>query len=233
MAARSDFGSLPDEVRAAAKAAGKSVPQVLTLKLDVQDHESVIEAANAVESEFGELDVLVNNAGYLELFKPVVDSDPEDWWRTWEINMRGVYWVTKALLPLLLKKNDGLKTVINLSSIGAHGLRNGASSYQTTKLAVLRFTEFLCAEYAEKGLLAYCVHPGSIMTDMGKRMPKSTWGFFKDTPEIASDTIVWLMQERRVWLAGRYIACTWDMEELMSREKEIVDGGKLRVRMIL
>jgi NAD(P)-dependent dehydrogenase (short-subunit alcohol dehydrogenase family) len=78
-------------------------------------------------------------------------------WSTWEINYRGVYWVTKDFLPLLLGTPDGLKTVLNVSSIGAHGLRPGHSAYQTTKNALLRFTEFLMAEYFEEGLLAYAI----------------------------------------------------------------------------
>jgi hypothetical protein len=52
-----------------------------------------------------------------------------------------------------------------------------------------------------------------------------------DTPEIASDTICFLAAKKRYWLAGRYIDCTWDMEELLNREKEIVDGDKFKMKM--
>lgn len=56
---------------------------------------------------------------------------------------------------------------------------------------------------------------------------------FTDTPQIASDTMVFLTAERREWLAGRYIDCCWDMEEFLSKEKEIVEGDKLKMRMVL
>lgn len=49
---------------------------------------------------------------------------------------------------------------------------------------------------------------------------------------MASDTLVFLTQEKRDWLAGRYVSCGWDMPELLSREKEIVEGDKLKMRMV-
>lgn len=55
---------------------------------------------------------------------------------------------------------------------------------------------------------------------------------FVDTPELAGDTIVYLTKEKREWLAGRYINCTWDMPELMAQKDEIVKGDKLKVRLV-
>jgi len=52
-----------------------------------------------------------------------------------------------------------------------------------------------------------------------------------DTPELAADTVSFLTSERRDWLAGRYISCTWDMPELLSRKDEIVDKNLLKLRM--
>lgn len=50
---------------------------------------------------------------------------------------------------------------------------------------------------------------------------------------MAADTLVYLTQERREWLAGRYLSCTWDVPELLAREDEIVGGDKLKMRMVL
>ena len=80
--------------------------------------------------------------------------------------------VTRAFLPLLLESED--KTVVNISSVGAHVTRVGASAYQMTKFALLRFSEFLVAEYGEKGLLSFAVHPGGVMTELAKNMPSFT-----------------------------------------------------------
>ena len=118
--------------------------------------------------------MLVNNAGYLETWYPVVETDPKEWWKTYEVNVRGIYYVSRACLPLLLKGDS--KTVVNVTSRGAHMTYNGASGYQVTKLAVVRFTEFLCRDYAGQGLVAYSVHPGGVFTELGSNMPKHTHG---------------------------------------------------------
>lgn len=79
----------------------------------------------------------------------MVDGNEEEWWRCWEVNVRGVYWVTKALLPLLLKEG-GEKTVINVTSTGALALTKGASAYQPSKLAVMRLAEYFMADYVDQ-----------------------------------------------------------------------------------
>ena len=98
---------------------------------------------------------------------------------------------------------------------------------------MLRFTEFINAEYGDKGVLAYTLHPGAIPTDMSYSMPSDMLHVLVDTPELASHTILWLIKERREWLAGRYLSCQWDVEELLARKQEIVDGDKLKVRMVV
>ncbi|KAF7505129.1 hypothetical protein GJ744_001195 [Endocarpon pusillum] len=231
LGARSALDDLAAEVVSAAKKGGHKPPQVLTVKLDVLDRSSIDRAAKQAEQEFGGLDILVNNAGWLEKTALIVDSDPEEWWYTMEVNIRGVYLSTRAFLPLLLK--GGMKTILNLSSLAAHSARPGFSSYVTTKFAVLKFTEFCMSEYGDQGILAYAFHPGSVMTELAARVPEEAHHLFTDTPELAGHTIVWLTQERREWLAGRYLSCTWDMPELMSRKDEIVQGDKLKFRMVL
>ena len=161
----------------------------------------------------------------------MLESDPDSYWKTWEVNLGGTFNVVRHFLPPLLSKDVGLKTMINVSSIGALRVRKGASSYRTTKLALLRWTEFLNADFGDQGLLAYCVHPGAILTELGKGMPKEAHANLTDKVELPADTIVWLAQKRREWLAGRYVSCCWDMPELMARQEEIVEGDKLKVRM--
>ncbi|KAF4629110.1 hypothetical protein G7Y89_g9038 [Cudoniella acicularis] len=187
-----------------------------------------------ISASFGnKLDILINCAGYMAPAASISSSDDDEYWRTFEINLRGTYRVTKAFLPLLLSNPDGLKTIVNFSSIAAHNLRIEYSAYGISKYAILRFTEFLMAENAGNGLLTFCVHPGAIMTKLAERMPKAVLAGLKDTPEMAADTIVFLTQERREWLAGRYLSCTWDVPELLARETEIVEGDKLKMRMVL
>lgn len=226
--ARSDFGTLEQEMLDAAKSAGKKAPKILKLSLDVADYASVEKAAKETEKEFGQLDVLINNAGYLGDWLPIGETDPKGWWRNYEINIGGVYNVSRAFLPLLLKGKQ--KTIVNVTSAGAHGLTEGASGYQSSKFALLRFTEFLNVDYSDQGLVAYAVHPCGAATELGLNMPESMHFVFTDTPEIASDTMVFLTSKKRNWLAGRYIDCCWDMDDFLSKEKEIVEGDKLKMR---
>ncbi len=81
---------------------------------------------------------------------------------------------TRFFLLLLLKTEGGLKTIVNLRTASAHTLIAGGSSYRTSKLAILRWTEFLNVDYGAQGLLAYCVHPGGVMTELASAMPKVT-----------------------------------------------------------
>ncbi len=247
VAARSNLSNLEPEIQSAAKEAGKKPPKVIVIHLDVLDYDSVQKAAKQIEKEFGRLDILINNAGYLNAWKPLLEADPGDYWMNFEINLRGVYWVSKALLPLMLR--GGEKTIVNVTSAGAHGISKGGSGYQNSKFAVVRFTEYLMADYGDQGILAYAVHPCGARTEVALNMPEDmyickSYVFFDysnvnanpktdltDTVEIASDTMCFLTAKRLEWLAGRYISCTWDMAEFLSREKEIIEGDKLRFRM--
>jgi len=195
--ARSDLASLESEILETAKAANRSAPKVLRLAVDTTDRAQVEKAAKEVESSLGSIDILINNAGYLEENRPLVESDPDEWWYVYEVNVKGVYLVTRSFLPLMLKSKD--KTVIVTSSIGAVTTRAGFSAYQSTKTTVLRLNDFLMAEYGSQGLLAYGIHPGGVMTKLAQNMPKELHGVLTDKPELAGDSLVWLTKERREW----------------------------------
>lgn len=138
--------------------------------MDVMSLESVNNAIQTVSETFPKLDILINNAAYLSPFDSILKSNADDWWQNYEVNIRGIYWVTKAALPFMLK--GGEKTILNVTSIGAHLLAHGGSGYQTSKFALLRLTEFMMAEYGEEGLLAYSVHPCSHVTALASALPK-------------------------------------------------------------
>lgn len=231
IAARSGMEQVEKEMKQAAQKAGRKEPTILSLKLDVTDKKSVSDAAAEIDQKFGGLDIVINNAGYLETFKKIAESDPDEWWKTWQVNTFGAYLVVRSAIPLLLKKKDGLKTILNVSSIGAHVIMPGASAYQPTKLALTRFTEFINEEYADEGLVSYAVHPGGVMTELASGMPKEAHGLLIDQPALAADTFVWLTAQRRDWLAGRYISSTWDMKELEGMKQDIIKGDLLKVRL--
>ncbi|KAI9665461.1 MAG: hypothetical protein M1831_001603 [Alyxoria varia] len=240
ISARSDLSQVKKEVEDASAEAtpftGRvSVPKVVAVEMDVSSQESIQRAVDEklAPAFQGRLDVLISNAGSMEEWRPVLEADVDEWWRTWDINIKGQFMVWKALIPLLLADDSSLKTVVTLSSVGAHMSSPGASAYQTSKLAVIRLSEFLNAEYGEKGLIAYCMHPGSVPTDLSAMMPAVVRQKLVDTPELMSDTVVFLTQKRREWLRGRYLSCNWDMPELLGMEEEIVEKDKLKIRMVV
>lgn len=144
--------------------------------------------------------------------------------------------MARTFLPTQLSTGastpGGLCTMINVASSGALSVRPGSGSYRSSKLAVLRWTESLQAEYGGQGLLTFCVNPGGIKTRMSQGVvAEAMRDKFPDRVDVAGDTIVWLAAERREWLGGWYVSCPWDMEELMAKRDEIVEGDRLKLRI--
>lgn len=228
--------SSPDATKAACLEAAREgrKTEVLALAVDITDTAAVAAAAKRIEETFGRVDIVVNNAGYLEKYALIADTDPVSWWRAFEVNLRGTYEVTRALLPLLIACN-GDKTIVNVTSASALIAFPRFTAYTISKLAQLRLAEWVCAEYGDKGVLAYSVHPGAIMTDMSTQLPSEyiDAGILTDTTQLPGNTILWLVRERREWLAGRYIDCRWDVEALLAKKQEVVDGDKLKLTLVV
>ncbi|KAI1119733.1 hypothetical protein F5Y10DRAFT_259716 [Nemania abortiva] len=222
---------LKDEITGAAASAGHPAPEYMLLAMDVTDSASVEQAAAEVKERCGGLDILVCNAGFLAHYDKILDGDEKDWWKSFDVNLRGGYLVAKAFMPLLLSTKGGDKTIISMSSTGAMHFHQGGSSYQISKFALLRLMEFLMAEYADQGLLAYSVHPGGVSTDLASRLPQETQSWLKCTPALSGDTLAFLTSERQEWLAGRYLTAMWDMEEFFAKKQEIIDKDLLKMRL--
>ncbi|TGO57259.1 hypothetical protein BOTNAR_0204g00030 [Botryotinia narcissicola] len=201
ISARASLATVEREIEEVCKSANIPVPKILALKLDVLDFASVEDATKSIETTFGRLDILINNAGYFSSAENIVVGDKEEWWMNLEVNLRGVYWVTKCLMPLLLKTDGGDKTIVNVASVAALIMHTGLSGYQMSKFALMRFTETLCVEYGDQGLLTYSLHPGAVPTDLTKGLPEGLHEIIIDTPELAADTIPFLTSQKREWLA--------------------------------
>ena len=134
-----------------------------TLALDVTNGVAARGAVAAVTSAFGRLDVVVNNAGYIKA-NSVEDLSEEDFRRQIEINLFGVYNVTRAALPVMHAQRGG--HIIQISSIGGRRGTPGLAGYQAAKWAVGGFSEVLAREVAPLGIHVTCVEPGGMRTDM-------------------------------------------------------------------
>ena len=225
------------KLKTAATEAGRAEPTVLGYKVDIAQEDSVRAMYDDVSRGFGgRLDILVNNAAHQEPYKPFLEADADVYWRTWEVNVRGLMNMTRAFLPMQLStrssSDNGLCTIINVSSSGALTARPESGSYRSSKLAILRWTETLQLEYGDQGLLTFCVNPGAIKTEITRNEPDELRDRLPHRPDIAGDTIAWLAAERREWLGGRYVHCPWDIKELMKKKEEIVKEDKLKIRMV-
>lgn len=235
-----DLHGISDELVARLKTfaieAGRPEPDILSYTVEIASPESVQVMQDTVVQRFdGRLDIVINNAAHMEPYAPFLETDPDVYWRTWEVNVHGLINMARSLLPTLLSSrtsHDALCTMINVTSSGALSVRAGSSSYRTSKLAVMRWTETMQLEYGDQGLLTFCVNPGAIKTKITEGVSETVRNKLPDRPNIAGDTIAWLAAERRDWLGGRYVSCPWDMEELLSRKDELVEGDKLKLKMV-
>lgn len=131
---------------------------------DVSDEESVIAFSNFVKNKFDYIDVIINCAGLFGAIGRFDKTDSKMWKKTFEINMFGVYFITKHFLDILLRSN--VKKIINFSGGGAFGVFPNYSAYAVSKAAVVRFSENMAVELADLGVQVNCIAPGFVATDI-------------------------------------------------------------------
>ncbi len=136
----------------------EGVPGIKTRQLDVTDEAAIARIA----AEVGAVDVLFNCAGWVA-HGSALDCTPEDWDKSFNINVRAMFFTTRAFLPGMLKKNKG--SIINMSSIASSikGLPNRLA-YGASKAAVIGLTKAIAADYVKQGVRCNAVCPGTIAT---------------------------------------------------------------------
>ena len=147
--------------------------EAVYLHLDVTSDDDWQRAIETAEQQFGKVDVLVNNAAIV-LRKDIEETTGEDWDNIMEINAKGVFLGTKAVIPAMRRAGGG--SIINISSIS--GLVSiGPPAYIATKGAVRLLTKSTAIQYASENIRANSIHPGSVDTDMRRE------GMGDQTPE--------------------------------------------------
>ncbi len=143
--------------------------------LDVNDQDSITQAADFVENEFGRLDILVNNAGInYDTYQNVINANIEDVRQTLQTNLLGPWRVVQAFLPLL--RNSAAGRIVNVSSgSGSLADQDGSTpGYSLSKLALNGLTLALARQLRDTPILVNAVCPGWVRTDMGgKNAPRS------------------------------------------------------------
>lgn len=152
-------------LEAVAAEAGTSGRRVATAYADVSSKPEVEAMVAKAVAELGTIHALVNNAGILIAGR--VEALPEDAWdAVMDVNAKGVFLVTQAILPLM--KAQGYGRICTIASIGGkHGAPEQAH-YSASKAAVMGFTRVLAQEVGPLGITANCICPGIILPDMGR-----------------------------------------------------------------
>ena len=135
---------------------------------DVADPEQVRRVVVHVAEQLGEIGVLVNNAGVL-IARPFEELTLEDWDVTMATNLRGLYLVTRAVLPGMRRRREG--TIVNVASLAGRNGFAGGTAYTASKHAVLGFGRSLMLELRKEGIRVITVCPGSVDTGLLRDQP--------------------------------------------------------------
>jgi 3-oxoacyl-[acyl-carrier protein] reductase len=154
-----------DETAAAIEAAGGSA---LAIETDVGDGAAVEAMAGKAIDCFGRVDVLVNNAGILDDYLAAADTPDEVWDRVMGVNLKGMFFTSRALIPQMLENGGG--AIVNVASTAALVGGNGGAAYTTSKHGIVGLTRQLCFDYASSGIRANVICPGAVETGMTKEI---------------------------------------------------------------
>ena len=231
------------EIQAVQREIEQSGGRALAITADVTDKNALVQLVATVEQQLGPVELLVNNAGVLRAIGRVTEMDADDWWREVEINVRGPFLCSQAVLPGMITRQRG--RIINVASVGGLQAIESFSAYCLSKTALVRFSESLALENKAHGIVVFAIHPGNVRTAMteylhdsavvGQRAPwmQQSWqqrfAEEKDTPiERSVALVLQLASGKADALSGRYLDVDADLDELI-RQAEVIQRDDLRV----
>ncbi|MDD9922486.1 MAG: SDR family oxidoreductase, partial [Boseongicola sp.] len=156
---------------AIAEIAGEIGANALAAPCDVSRYSEVVAAVTAANDAFGPVDVLINNAGAIEPVAHIGAADPEAWGHVIDINLKGVFYGIRAVLPSMVERGGG--TILNISSGAAYGPVEAWSHYCSSKAGALMLTRATDKEYRDKGIRSLGLSPGTVATEMQREIKKS------------------------------------------------------------
>ena len=157
-----------DELKAVAAELGT---QTLVQTCDISDYTSVSAAVDATIKTFGQLDIVINNAGAIEPISHLSSVDPDGWDKVIDVNLKGVFYAMRAALPHMLGRGSG--TIITVSSGAAHNPVEAWSHYCASKAGAAMLTECLHLENGASGIRAMGMSPGTVATQMQRDIKAS------------------------------------------------------------
>ncbi|HEY7004426.1 MAG TPA: SDR family oxidoreductase [Gaiellaceae bacterium] len=198
----------------------------IAIQCDVSDQAQVEQMVAKTEERLGPVDLLVANAGISPDEDAAWEMDPREWWRTFEVNVLGVYLCNRTVIPGMLERGRG--RIVNVASGSAYLPGSSSTSYSASKAAVHRFSETL-ANQLEGRVPVFSISPGLVRTSMTDEFgDNAPW----TPPELAPRLVRALASGRLDALAGRYLHAEHDdVDDLARRADEIVENDQNAIRL--
>jgi 3-oxoacyl-[acyl-carrier protein] reductase len=187
----------------------------LAVELDVSNPESVQAAVTKVVNEFGQVDVLVNNAGVM-VNDYIIDFKLEDWRKVFRVNVEGVFLMTQTVAKQMIAQGEG-GAIVNISSCAANKADRKHAAYSASKAAVINFTRISALELGEYGIRVNAILPGatgptSMLQDVFDKVPgieqelisKTTLGKLA-TPRDQGNAALFLASDLASHITGEYL----------------------------
>ena len=179
-------------------------------EFDVSDFGAVQDGINSIVDQLGEIHILVNNAGITKdgLFLRMKE---EDWDIVFQVNLKGVFNCTKAVVRPMFKQKFG--RIVNISSVVGEMGNAGQINYSSTKAGVIGFTKSAAKEFASRGVTVNAISPGFIQTDITQDIPEEykqkymesiPLGRFGQTTDI-SNVVCFLVSDSASYITGEII----------------------------
>ena len=147
----------------AKKLSGETGVKVKCIELDVRDKKKVYEVASSLDGEWENIDILINNAGLAKGFDKIYEGKTDDWEEMIDTNIKGLLYVTRHLLPLMVARGEG--HIINIGSLAGHEVYPYGNVYAATKFAVNALSRSIRLDVIDKGIKVSSVDPGLVETD--------------------------------------------------------------------
>lgn len=198
----------------------------------VTDRAAVEEWVADVVERQGRIDLLVNNAGVIDTEVDLFASDPDEWWRTVEVNVLGAYLVTWAVAPHLLAAGGG--RVVNLNSGAGRRAGAEASAYNVSKTALARVTGSTHLAGWERGIRAFDLMPGVVRTDMTESMEAHAGRTEWTSPEEVTALVLALASGELDAFSGRFVRAGVDTPaSLRAMAERGLDPGERMLDLVL